>query len=747
MNHQNLRNELKNFYWNIVDSRSDEFCKECLSELDAMYRPDMSVYEMKKLQYSVITDRFDPVVFSNSPFYYETGTMSAQCDGSKEHRNNHNHAAGWTYWRRCHQFQDQNMELWKKKTVQVDEIFYLICGPYNDVNQHFVFDFKPILEMGLEGIYNKADKLLSTCRKPEEREYLDAMCTGLLCIRKIAEKFSDKAQSLLASCEDASKNLSLISRTARNVPWKKPETFYEALNTYAFLRKAIGTLEGIGINTFGRIDLDLYPFYKADIQKGAITEAEAYDLICKFLITWDMCYDHDMKMVGYSDHEMENTYVLGGYDKDGEFVFNELTAMFLRANREEEIIYPKIMVRFSEDAPGEYFDLINESILKGSSTAMYLNDDAIIPALLRAGRTTDEARNYIVSGCWGINCLGVESVDGGCYVNVLRAFEYSIHNLTDRMEKVGMCFRPIDDAKNFEEVYSITLDNIMTLLRERESITIQGGRIWDKVDTLPIYSTTMQNCMETITDYTAGGAKYRDDGYKCTGFTNVVDSLLAIKQLCFDEKKYSLGQLLDAVRNNWVGYEEVRQDALDCHGWGDGSKASCELAARFHRDLYDMTQQLTGTFGGKVLLGYLNYTEVRFWGEKTLATPDGRKSGDYISQGLTPSRLKKISCFTDVIYSMKSLDASLIGNISVMNIILPAGKLSTEACDVFLREAAHSGVQALQLNCTSKEELLDAQKHPEKYPNLIVRVSGFSAKFTSLSTEWQNEFISRTFYD
>ncbi|MBQ7120353.1 MAG: hypothetical protein IJO09_09075, partial [Oscillospiraceae bacterium] len=646
-----------------------------------------------------------------------------------------------------HQFQDQNMELWKKKTVQVDEIFYLICGPYNDVNQHFVFDFKPILEMGLEGIYNKADKLLSTCRKPEEREYLDAMCTGLLCIRKIAEKFSDKAQSLLASCEDASKNLSLISRTARNVPWKKPETFYEALNTYAFLRKAIGTLEGIGINTFGRIDLDLYPFYKADIQKGAITEAEAYDLICKFLITWDMCYDHDMKMVGYSDHEMENTYVLGGYDKDGEFVFNELTAMFLRANREEEIIYPKIMVRFSEDAPGEYFDLINESILKGSSTAMYLNDDAIIPALLRAGRTTDEARNYIVSGCWGINCLGVESVDGGCYVNVLRAFEYSIHNLTDRMEKVGMCFRPIDDAKNFEEVYSITLDNIMTLLRERESITIQGGRIWDKVDTLPIYSTTMQNCMETITDYTAGGAKYRDDGYKCTGFTNVVDSLLAIKQLCFDEKKYSLGQLLDAVRNNWVGYEEVRQDALDCHGWGDGSKASCELAARFHRDLYDMTQQLTGTFGGKVLLGYLNYTEVRFWGEKTLATPDGRKSGDYISQGLTPSRLKKISCFTDVIYSMKSLDASLIGNISVMNIILPAGKLSTEACDVFLREAAHSGVQALQLNCTSKEELLDAQKHPEKYPNLIVRVSGFSAKFTSLSTEWQNEFISRTFYD
>ena len=105
MNYHNLRNELKDFYWNIVDSRSDEFCRECLSILDAMYEPDMSVYKMKKLQYTVITDRFEPVIFANSPFYYETGTMSAQCDGSKEHRNNHNHAAGWTYWKNKHLFQ------------------------------------------------------------------------------------------------------------------------------------------------------------------------------------------------------------------------------------------------------------------------------------------------------------------------------------------------------------------------------------------------------------------------------------------------------------------------------------------------------------------------------------------------------------------------------------------------------------------------------------------------------------------
>ena len=160
-----------------------------------------------------------------------------------------------------------------------------------------------------------------------------------------------------------------------------------------------------------------------------------------------------------------------------------------------------------------------------------------------------------------------------------------------------------------------------------------------------------------------------------------------------------------------------------------------------------MTQKLESTFGGKVLLSYLNYTEIRWWGEKTLATPDGRRNGDYITQGLTPSRLKKIKSVTDVINSMASIDSDLTANSSVINIILPIGGMTLDICEAFMRVVAESGVHALQLNCTSKEQLLDAQKHPEKYPNLIVRVTGFSVKFTSLSTEWQNEFISRNFYE
>ena len=142
----------------------------------------------------------------------------------------------------------------------------------------------------------------------------------------------------------------------------------------------------------------------------------------------------------------------------------------------------------------------------------------------------------------------------------------------------------------------------------------------------------------------------------------------------------------------------------------------------------------------------ISYTEILWWGKETLATPDGRKNGDCFSQGLTPSRLKRIPCVNDVINSMLVLEPSTMASNSVMNIILPSN-ISLDRCEDFLRVVANTAIQSLQLNCTSKEELLDAQKNPEKYPNLIVRVTGFSAKFTSLSNEWQDEVISRNFYD
>ena len=743
MKYNELRNEIKNYYSTASYENTKKYLADGTKKLDEMYNKNMSAYDMKVLQYKTITDIMEPVLFETAPFYYETGIIPGFSDGTRDYKGS-KHIGGWTYWKNFHKFIDQDPELWDLTNRQRSELFYLICGAYNDDAQHFLVNCRPIFEKGLKGVYEDAKIALRSTDKDFERQFLSAICDGLLCVKRISEKFADKADELLKVQPDNT-NLKQISISARRCPWEKPESFYEALNTYAFMRKVIGSLEGIGPNSFGRVDMDLLPFYEADIKSGRMTKDEAFELISQFLIIFDCHYDHDSKMIGYADHELENTYVLGGCDKEGKPLFNDLTKMFLKATAEEKIIFPKIKCRFSEISPKEYLDIIDEPVIHGTSTILYHNDDSTIPALIRSGISEEDARDYIVAGCWGISTNCSVRKDEGNYVNILKAFEYEIHNRTNMMNKVGMHFNAIDNAENFEEVYKITCDNINTLFKERNRMTATGGQIWEQVDPLPIFSSLFGDCIKNKSDFTNSGARYNDECYMCVGFPNIVDSLLAIKTLCFDKKKYTLKEMLNAVRSNWVGFDEMRLDAIHCHGWGDGSEESCALAKRFNTDLYNMLAELQGQYGGKVNLGHLTYTEIRFWGEKTLATPDGRCNGDYFSQGLTPSRLKKIPFVTDVINSMAALDKTELAGDNVLNIILP-GTTPLDVCEAFLRTTARTAIESLQLNCVSKETLLDAQKYPEKYPDLIVRVCGFSAKFTSLSPEWQQEVITRNFY-
>lgn len=745
---EELKKELYAFYLHGDAERAKSFADKCFTIMDSRFRDGMTVLEQKLLQYDVITEEFEPVIFAHTPFFYETGVLTSLSDGARKAKGyGFMQANGWVYNRNEHLFFEQGDDLNYLKKVHSQEKLYLICGPFNDTSQHFNFNFRPYLQIGALKIAEMAKKELKNAKNTEEKEFLRAVVEGMNYLRLMAEKFSKKAEQMLLSETDPKRieNLKLISKTAKRVPWEAPTSFYEALATCAFLRTAFGSLEGVGPNTFGRIDKDIISFYRNDIEKGVITYEEAYNLVTQFLLLWDCHYDHDMEFSGYADHELENTYTLGGVDDDGAPIYNEVTEMFLRATRENVIIFPKIKCRYTKNSPKEYLDEINRSIVKGITTVIIQNDDATISALLRAGRPENEARDYYVSGCWGLAC-NQEKFDHGSYINLIKPFEFAVHNLTEKRELLHLDFQTFDDCADFEELYKRTVKNCENLIKTKLDVRTRGGQIFHKVDRFPIFSATLENCIEKHADFTMGGAKYNDDYDLVFGLPNIVDSLLAIKTLVFDKKKYTLQQYLDAVRNNWKNNEQMRLEATKCHGWGDGNEDSCTLANRFNNDLFDIYQKQTGAYGGKLHMGHLTYTEIRWWGEKTLATPDGRFSGEFFAQGLTPSRLKKIPSVSSVINSLASLDASTMASNSVVNIMLP-GNISLERCEAFLRALSNSAIQSLQLNCVSKQDLLDAQVHPEKYPNLIIRLTGFSVKFTSLTKEWQQEVLSRNFYE
>lgn len=433
---------------------------------------------------------------------------------------------------------------------------------------------------------------------------------------------------------------------------------------------------------------------------------------------------------------------MGGCDEEGKPVFNDLTKMFLKATKEYKLLFPKIKCRYSQNSPAEYLDLINEDILGGRTVLLYQNDDAYIPSLLRMGISLKDARNYCLLGCW--EPVIPEATNEHCgYVNLLKILELSVYGDWEHEE---IKLQSIKNGIDFEEVYRIVLKNMDTVLSHKCQAAYQGRGIWKEVDPMLLVSSSYESCMQKKRDYTAGGMKYQIDELVCAGVVNVVDSLLVIKELCFDKKEYTLKELVDGVKQNWLGCEDMRRKALACSFWGDEKEESWSMLSRICQDIYEIADRQPALYDGRVTVGFMLYLEMQSWAKELRATPDGRRTGDYFERGLAPSRLHSVASITSVINCLRHIDSSQIAANSVLNMTLPMRKEHLTVLRDFMRVAAGSGLQALQLNCVSKEELLEARKNPEKFRDLVVRVCGYSAKFVSLSDEIQEEFLTRNFF-
>jgi len=714
-------------FWDVMDKYDNE-------------HPGLDAMQLKAAQYELFAVNFRPIVFKNSPFYFEMGTNGGW---------NVRSPGRWLLNRNCHLFHDFNPADSELFTERQKQRLYLCCGPYVDLI-HNCPSFSNVLKNGLKNIYAQAEAALKCCTCKEESDFIECAMKGLLAVKAIAGRYADAAERLLPETTDATQRrfLGMIAKTAREVPWRKPATFYEGLNTLWFLREVSGTLEGLAANSLGRPDMMLAQLYRQDIESGRLSREEAYDLVCRFLLPADCMYDKNKPVVGYggiAGQELEVTLTLGGCDEHGKEVFNDITRMFLQAHREQKQIYPKLHCRFGRNASPEYLAAINQDFLAGRSVISLTNDDSVIPALIKAGKSLEDARGYIRSGCWDAVVESRENMATGSYFSLARILEASIHDCPELAKSALDCER-LDGAESFEEVYRRLFGNIIKIVRQMCEMKGRNGVVWPKVNPSPFFSACMSDCLEKRKDFTAGGGRYNPYGLPFSFFANVIDSLLVIRKLCFETKRHTLAELLAAVRADWKGYENLRAEVLAAPHFGDNMPESNALAQRLHDDLYANTRDLKNERGGSFDMGYWVYREFKFWGAKMKATPDGRHAGDPLALGIAPSRLRPISDVTSAINSAASLDMTKCSGISTMDINLPVNEVNPRLLDGFERAFAASNLQLLHLNCVNRADLLDARKHPERHQDLVVRVCGFSAKFVSLSPEWQDEFIGRNIY-
>ena len=608
-----------------------------------------------------------------------------------------------------------------------------------------------LLKEGVNGIIERIRQRAGDAVDDDQACFLEAAERSCRAVLRVAERFAEKAEQmlLLEQDDEARRFLTMIATTARRVPAEPPRTFYEGLAAMWFLREVSGTLEGVGISVIGHPDRHLIELYRCDLEAGRLDEQAARDLIARWMLPTDIRFN-----VRESEWpETSTCMALGGCDEDGSTIFNELTEMILEVHHEQGLLNPKPNCRYSSDAPQAYLDLMSRQVLQGHNVIALHNDDVLIPALVRHGRSERDARRYVNGGCQETMVEGVEHSAGAFYYfHMPRVLDLCLlgddgkaGSEDDAEQAVASVPSLIDDAADFEAFYGQVLGRIESTMSAAARWMKSAGSRWGQINPCPFFSSGIEGCIENGRDYSAGGAKYNDSTICLSGFATMVDSLYAVKAAVYEERRLSVPELRRTLAGNWEGAADLRARVIALPEFGHGHKDVDALAARFSADLAAAARRMENERGGRFQSSLFVYYGFKWSAGHTRATPDGRQDGDFWSQGAGPSRLSPPQSLTDIAGSISRVDYRDHPGNAVFDVQLPiGGAIEPQVLSAVVRAYGRAGTPTLQFNCVSINALKDAQVHPERRRDLQVRICGLSAYFVTLDRSTQDEIIGRT---
>jgi formate C-acetyltransferase len=614
-----------------------------------------------------------------------------------------------------------------------------------------LLDFKKDIKKSMRSLDFLTDP--EAYKRMEELKAMEIVADALICY---AKRHADKAREMQKTEKDAArkKELERIADVCAHVPAKAPRDFWEALQYYWFVHLGvISELNPWDAFNPGKLDQHLYPFYKEGLEQGTLTKENARELLQLFWIKFNNQPAPPKVGVTAEESSTYNDFALintGGVKADGSDGVNELSYLILDVVEEMRLMQPSSMVQISKKTPDSFLKKAVCVIREGFGQPSVFNTDAIIQELLRQGKSIEDARNGGASGCVETGAFGKESYILTGYFSMPKILEITLNNGLDprTKRKIGLETGDPAEFSSFDEV----INAFQRQLNYFVDVKIKGNNVIERLYAehlpAPLLSLLIDDCISKGKDYNDGGARYNTNYIQGVGLGTITDSLTAIKYEVFDKKNVRMKELLSALKANFDGHENLRQMLLNkTPKYGNDDDYADQIMRTVFEIYYSAVDGRPNTKGGYHRINLLPTTVHVYFGKVLGATPDGRKAGEPVSEGVSPVQGADRRGPTAVIKSVSKIDHLRTGGTLLNQKFSPELLEDEQGMDKLghlIRTYFRLDGHHIQFNVISADTLREAQKHPEKYTDLLVRVAGYSDYFVDLSTELQNEIIKRT---
>ncbi|WP_352401956.1 glycyl radical protein [Synergistes jonesii] len=616
------------------------------------------------------------------------------------------------------------------------------------------------IDNGVEGlrkrILERKAKLDATVPGDYEKEvYLDALLITAEGMEILAERYAAEAERLAGEEKDPKRKAELrqIAESCRRVPAYPPRTFREAMQSFYFYQVCIFMEQNAAAYNPGRMDQYLYPYYKADIEAGRITPEEAQELFdCLWVKFSEPCVFQDEKTAEYSSgYPMFQNLCAGGIDKLGRDAVNELSYMIIQATMDTKLYQPSLSVRYNmAKNPNSFLRKIVDLMVMGTGFPAFHNDEVGIRMLMNKGIPYNEAWNWNPGGCVETNLAGkLRGYSALADINLGSVIEFTL--LNGRCRKTGvLAGAETGDPLTFE-TYEDFLDALKRQLHYVIRTTVKASHIIDDIcfeRPVPALSISFEECIENAKDYAWGGAKYNTgNGIICIGVADLINSVAAVKRLVYDAKICDMRRLLSALASDFEDAPEILKACKEAPKYGNDDAYVDELAAELFGYIADEIESYRSKFG-VMTPGILPVSGNTPFGKEVGALPSGRRAWKPLADGVSPNGGTDTNGPTAVLKSVANIPHDRFVQGTLLNMKLDPQMAHSEngvqQIMGMLKTLCSLGVYHIQFNVVDQKKLIEAQKHPEEYKDLLVRVAGYTAFFVELGKDVQNDIIART---